>query len=39
MVTESPRISRLTALAELRRQGALSEAEFEAEKARVLAGP
>jgi hypothetical protein len=27
------------ALAELRRHGALSGAEFEAEKARVLAGP
>ncbi|MCI3222005.1 SHOCT domain-containing protein [Streptomyces sp. NP-1717] len=30
-------MSRLTALAELRKQGALSEAEFEAKKARVLA--
>ncbi|MER7906527.1 SHOCT domain-containing protein [Streptomyces sp. NPDC047804] len=32
-------MSRLTALVELRKQGALSEAEFEAGKARVLAGP
>ncbi|HEX9032211.1 MAG TPA: SHOCT domain-containing protein [Streptosporangiaceae bacterium] len=33
------RISRLQILAELRAEGALTDAEFEAEKARILNGP
>ncbi|MEV7523484.1 SHOCT domain-containing protein [Streptomyces sp. NPDC091371] len=35
----SDRITQLTQLAELKAQGILSEAEFAAEKARILGGP